>query len=182
MATNFEPWAQAWVPIVELCGLQPHTNLGAGNTAWAFSAPWHSLSPAAGLCCQAVLTWSASPWCPSWVVTEGDTDTCTCLALTWLPHKLSYESSWKSPYKPACPHGATKSCWPFEPELSDVSPTVMPHTLLSHRAPRVMLKTNVLQHLCENVAVCRYEKIVVIRQAVDYINVLLYWSLPTEKL
>lgn len=66
--------------------------------------------------------------------------------------------------------------------MSDVSPTVMPHTVLSHRALRVMLKTNVLQHLSENVVVCRYEKIVIIRQVANYINVLLCWSFPTEQI
>lgn len=75
----------------------------------------------------------------------------------------------KSPYKPARSLGAT---WPFAPEMSDVSPTVMSNTVLSHRALKVMLKTNVLQHLSANVVVCRYEKIVIIRQVAHYINAL----------
>lgn len=56
--------------------------------------------------------------------------------------------------------------------MSDVSPTVMPDTVLSYRAHKVMLETNVLQHLSANVVVCRYEKIVIIRQVAHYINAL----------
>lgn len=54
--------------------------------------------------------------------------------------------------------------------MSDVSPTVMPYPVLSHRAHKVMLKTNVLQHLSANVVVCRYEKIDIIRQVACYSN------------
>lgn len=107
---------QAWVPAVEVCAVDSSlTPPWAGSTAWTLSLLWHSLSPAAGLYCHTVLMWSASPWHPSCTVTKGDTDRDAALQLQELPHKLSYELSWKSPYKPACPQGATRSYWPFEP-------------------------------------------------------------------
>lgn len=48
----------------------------------------------------------------------------------------------------------------------------MPDMVLSHRAHKGMLETNVLQHLSTNVVLCRYEKIVIIRQVAHYINAL----------
>lgn len=95
-----------WIPASHLPG--------AGNTACPFWVP--VAQPVC--CCRALLPGCASPWCPSCTVTKGDTNRGAALQFQGLSHKLSYEPSWKSPYRPVRPQEATKSHWPFAPELS----------------------------------------------------------------
>jgi len=155
ITTDRGPWVQRWVPAVEAHALAPPWGLGHGSCI-------HSPCDTArlllrGFACQAVLRWSADPWSTSWAVMQGERDRGAALWSQGLSHKSPLLKGHQEPR-------------PFAPETPGVSPTVTPGTGRSHSARKVMLKTNVLQHLSMIVVVCRYEKTVSKRQVVHYIN------------